>query len=158
MYKISRNENFSIGVLAWTPLTLGETQDHNHLVLYHNCPLERYIRVHSLFFITHYVGVPGFGHSRGSRFVLQYSLRPHSIDPHSCLQIFYQKIWLCRHSVRIPYPVYNKNSRMLCIRELMLYVGVPGFEPGVTCTQNRHVSRYTTPRDARTDSTRKHYW
>ena len=25
-------------------------------------------------------------------------------------------------------------------------VGAPGFEPGVTCTQNRHVSRYTTPR------------
>ena len=25
-------------------------------------------------------------------------------------------------------------------------VGPPGFEPGVTCTQNRHVSRYTTAR------------
>lgn len=25
-------------------------------------------------------------------------------------------------------------------------VGVPGFEPGVACTQNRNVSRYTTPR------------
>lgn len=26
-------------------------------------------------------------------------------------------------------------------------VGAPGFEPGVICSQNRHVSRYTTPRD-----------
>ena len=25
-------------------------------------------------------------------------------------------------------------------------VGAPGFEPGVTCTQNRYVSRYTTLR------------
>lgn len=25
-------------------------------------------------------------------------------------------------------------------------VGEPGFEPGVTRTQNEHVSRYTTPR------------
>lgn len=28
----------------------------------------------------------------------------------------------------------------------LLRVGVPGFEPGVTGTQNQHVSRYTTPR------------
>ena len=27
-----------------------------------------------------------------------------------------------------------------------LLVGEPGFEPGVTRTQNEHVSRYTTPR------------
>ncbi len=27
-----------------------------------------------------------------------------------------------------------------------LNVGAPGFEPGVTCSQNKHVSRYTTPR------------
>lgn len=26
------------------------------------------------------------------------------------------------------------------------FVGVPGFEPGVACSQNRNVSRYTTPR------------
>ena len=28
----------------------------------------------------------------------------------------------------------------------LILVGAPGFEPGVTCSQNRHVSRYTTPR------------
>ncbi len=28
----------------------------------------------------------------------------------------------------------------------MIIVGAPGFEPGVTCTQNRYVSRYTTLR------------
>jgi hypothetical protein len=26
------------------------------------------------------------------------------------------------------------------------YFGAPGFEPGVICSQSRHVSRYTTPR------------
>ena len=26
------------------------------------------------------------------------------------------------------------------------FVGAPGFEPGVTCSQSKHVSRYTTPR------------
>src|SRR3989338_7410102 len=25
-------------------------------------------------------------------------------------------------------------------------IGAPGFEPGVICSQSRHVSRYTTPR------------
>ncbi len=29
----------------------------------------------------------------------------------------------------------------------IMSVGAPGFEPGVTCSQNRHVSRYTTLRD-----------
>lgn len=29
---------------------------------------------------------------------------------------------------------------------ILYFIGAPGFEPGVTCTQNKHVSRYTTPR------------
>ncbi len=31
-------------------------------------------------------------------------------------------------------------------------VEMPGFEPGVTCTQNRHVSRYTTSRKQKDSS------
>ena len=41
------------------------------------------------------------------------------------------------------------------LRPLISSVGVPGFEPGVTCTQNRHVSRYTTPRHSKQSKTGK---
>jgi hypothetical protein len=34
----------------------------------------------------------------------------------------------------------------LRLSRLALRVGAPGFEPGVTSSQKRHVSRYTTPR------------
>ena len=37
------------------------------------------------------------------------------------------------------------TSKAVCSFFLLL-VGAPGFEPGVICSQNRHVSRYTTPR------------